>query len=183
MAYKMKGFSGFKASAVKQTEQWTPEKQRKAENVTANEFHAREEKKRLSEYKRGKKAPKLEKLAPPPPPIKPLKRRKFQDIERGISRIVRKDNPLKQKQGQADPSRDYIREPKTEKSKKVTTTGKKGKPYFKPSSEVMHPPYRRPVGPTEKRHGVHRGDQLMDNLDTEFQPRKNKYHMKDRLKK
>ena len=60
---------------------------------------------------------------------------------------------------------------------------KKGKPYFKPSSEVMHPPYRRPVGPTEKRHGVHRGDQLMDNLDTEFQPRKNKYHMKDRLKK
>tara|TARA_R110002110_G_scaffold414253_2_gene643842 strand:+ start:148 stop:567 length:420 start_codon:yes stop_codon:yes gene_type:complete len=139
MTFKMKGFSGFKASAVKQTEQPKPETWPSMQGIQPKKAKTKTQKTEMQP------PPKLEKLAPPPPPIKPLKRRKFQDIEFGQS--------------------------------------KKGKPYFKPSSEVMHPPYRRPVGPTEKRHGVHRGDQLMDNLDTEFQPRKNKYHMKDRLKK
>jgi len=162
MGYKMKGFSGFKASAVKQTEQPKPETWPSMQGIQPKKAKTKTQKTEMQP------PPKLEKLAPPPPPIKPLKRRKFQDIEFGQSK----------------------KESKTEISQKVTTvgdklakTGKKGKPYFKPSSEVMHPPYRRPVGPTEKRHGVHRGDQLMDNLDTEFQPRKNKYHMKDRLKK
>ena len=149
MTFKMKGFSGFKASAVKQTEQPKPETWPSMKGIQPKKAKTKTQKTEMQP------PPGLEKLAPP-----------------------------KQKLGQPK------RESKTEISQKVTTvgdklakTGKKGKPYFKPSSEVMHPPYRRPVGPTEKRHGVHRGDQLMDNLDTEFQPRKNKYHMKDRLKK
>jgi|14BtaG_2_1085337.scaffolds.fasta_scaffold139468_2 hypothetical protein len=76
-------------------------------------------------------------------------------------------SPLKQKQGQADPSKDYK---------------KKDKPYFKSSAETMVPPYKRPVGPTEKRHGIHKGSAIMDGMDTEFQPYKTNFEKRPHLK-
>ena len=159
MGYKMKGFSGFKASAVKQTLDSNIKKKGFRELTEADNKIIREAftPKKIAEQG-------------------VIKNTGYVVNKRGKVSLSKKSPPLKQKAKHiapkfpkmpADPSKDY----------------KHTKPYFKPSSEVMHPPYRRPVGPTEKRHGVHRGDQLMDNLDTEFQPRKNKYHTKDRLKK
>ena len=59
----------------------------------------------------------------------------------------------------------------TDPHKKAREAAKKNR-YYKPSGEVMQPPYKRPHGPTEKRHYVHKGSALDDNLDIEMRPRK-----------
>ena len=87
------------------------------------------------------------------------------------------DSPVKQ--GEKFDSNDQKQREALNKYKRKL---KKGKPYFKSSAETMVPPYKRPVGPTEKRHGIHKGKSIMDGMDTEFQPYKIKFGKRPHLK-